>query len=190
LAEAGTGTGKTLGYLAPASLWAERNQGAAWVSTYTRALQRQIDRESAALWPDPVERRKKTVVRKGRENYLCLLNLQDMVQAAQLGNGDLIGMALVSRWAMHSRDGDMTGGDYPGWLPGLFATGPSHQASAANLVDRRGECVHAACPHYRTCFVEKTIRASRRADGATPGCCLGQLGGSSAGAAQWPGLIT
>ncbi|HZV83475.1 MAG TPA: ATP-dependent DNA helicase, partial [Brevundimonas sp.] len=56
LAEAGTGTGKTLGYLAPASLWAERNQGAAWVSTYTRALQRQIDRESAALWPDPVER--------------------------------------------------------------------------------------------------------------------------------------
>jgi len=164
LAEAGTGTGKTLGYLAAASLWAERNQGAAWVSTYTRALQRQIDRESAALWPDPVERRKKTVVRKGRENYLCLLNLQDMVQAAQLGNGDLIGLALASRWAMHTRDGDMTGGDFPGWLPGLFATAPSHQASAANLVDRRGECVHAACPHYRTCFVEKTIRASRRAD--------------------------
>ncbi len=164
LAEAGTGTGKTLGYLAPASLWAERNQGAAWVSTYTRALQRQIDRESAALWPDPAERKRKAVVRKGRENYLCLLNLQDMVQAAQLGNGDLIGMALASRWALHSRDGDMTGGDYPGWLPGLFAVGASQQASAANLVDRRGECVHAACPHYRTCFVEKTIRASRRAD--------------------------
>jgi len=164
LAEAGTGTGKTLGYLAPASLWAERNQGAAWVSTYTRALQRQIDRESAALWPDPAERRRKTVVRKGRENYLCLLNLQDMVQAAQLGNGDLIGLALTSRWAIHSRDGDMTGGDFPGWLPGLFATAAGQQASASNLVDRRGECVHAACPHYRTCFVEKTIRASRRAD--------------------------
>jgi len=164
LAEAGTGTGKTLGYLAPASLWAERNQGAAWISTYTRALQRQIDRESAALWPDPAERKRRTVVRKGRENYLCLLNLQDMVQAAQLGNGDLIGMALASRWALHSRDGDMTGGDYPGWLPGLFAISPGQQASAANLVDRRGECVHAACPHYRRCFVEKTIRASRRAD--------------------------
>ena len=164
LAEAGTGTGKTLGYLAPASVWAERNQGAAWVSTYTRALQRQIDRESQALWPDPAVRKIKTVVRKGRENYLCLLNLQDMVQAAQLGNGDLIGLALTSRWAMHSRDGDMTGGDFPGWLPGLFATPPSQQASAGNLVDRRGECVHAACPHYRTCFVEKTIRASRRAD--------------------------
>ena len=164
LAEAGTGTGKTLGYLAPASLWAERNQGAAWVSTYTRALQRQIDRESHALWPDPAERKTKAVIRKGRENYLCVLNLQDMVQAAQLGNGDLIGLALTGRWALHTRDGDMTGGDFPGWLPGLFATPAAHAAGAGNLVDRRGECVHAACPHYRTCFVEKTIRASRRAD--------------------------
>src|SRR5690606_8794068 len=164
LAEAGTGTGKTLGYLAPASLWAERNAGAAWVSTYTRALQRQIDRESHALWPDPAERARKTVVRKGRENYLCLLNLQDMVQASALGTGDAVGVALAARWAGHTRDGDMTGGDFPGWLPGLFAVGPSAQAGPGNLVDRRGECVHAACPHYRTCFVEKTIRASRRAD--------------------------
>ncbi|MGQ2990556.1 MAG: ATP-dependent DNA helicase [Brevundimonas sp.] len=164
LAEAGTGTGKTLGYLAPASVWAERNAGAAWISTYTRALQRQIDREAHALWPDPAERKRKAVVRKGRENYLCLLNLQEMVQAAQLGNGDLIGLALASRWALHSRDGDMTGGDWPGWLSGLFAVGAGQQASAANLVDRRGECVHAGCPHYRLCFVEKTIRASRRAD--------------------------
>ena len=42
LAEAGTGVGKTLGYLAPASLWAEANGPSVWISTYTRALQRQI----------------------------------------------------------------------------------------------------------------------------------------------------
>ena len=53
LAEAGTGIGKTLGYLAPASLWAEANGPAVWVSTYTRALQRQIERESHAVYPDP-----------------------------------------------------------------------------------------------------------------------------------------
>ena len=35
LAEAGTGVGKTLGYIAPASLWAERNDGTVWISTYT-----------------------------------------------------------------------------------------------------------------------------------------------------------
>jgi len=164
LAEAGTGIGKTLGYLAPASLWAEKNGPSVWVSTYTRALQRQIDRESAAVYPDPETRAKKAVVRKGRENYLCLLNLQDLVQASALGTADPVGVALASRWAGATRDGDMTGGDFPAWLPGLFAVGASAQASAANLVDRRGECVHAACPHYRTCFVEKAVRASRRAE--------------------------
>jgi len=164
LAEAGTGVGKTLGYLAPASLWAEANGPSVWISTYTRALQRQIERESHALYPDPVTRAKKAVVRKGRENYLCLLNFQESVNGAQLGNGDPVGLALVSRWARASRDGDMTGGDFPAWLPTLFAVGPATQASAANLVDRRGECVHAGCPHYRVCFIERAIRASKRAD--------------------------
>jgi ATP-dependent DNA helicase DinG len=164
LAEAGTGVGKTLGYLAPASLWAEANGPAVWVSTYTKALQRQIERESQALFPDPKLRAKKAVVRKGRENYLCLLNFQEAVNAAQLGGGDLVGMGLAARWARATRDGDMTGGDFPAWLPTLFAVGPAAQASAANLVDRRGECIHAGCAHYRTCFVEKAIRGSRRAD--------------------------
>ena len=164
LAEAGTGVGKTLAYLAPASLWAEANGGAVWVSTYTRALQRQIERESHAVYPDPEVRAKKAVVRKGRENYLCLLNFQEQANAAQLGSSDLVGMGLTARWVRATRDGDMTGGDFPAWLPGLFSVGPASQASAANLVDRRGECIHAGCPHYRTCFVEKAIRGSRRAD--------------------------
>jgi ATP-dependent DNA helicase DinG len=164
LAEAGTGIGKTLGYLAPASLWAEANGPAVWVSTYTRALQRQIERESHAVYPDPETRARKAVVRKGRENYLCLYNLQDVAQGAQLGAGDLIGAGLVARWVRATRDGDMTGGDFPAWLPSLFAVSPTAQAGPANLIDRRGECVHTACPHYRTCFVEKAIRASRKAD--------------------------
>jgi ATP-dependent DNA helicase DinG len=54
LAEAGTGIGKTLGYLAPAALWAEQAQGTVWLSTYTKALQRQLDHESQRAYPDPV----------------------------------------------------------------------------------------------------------------------------------------
>ena len=45
LAEAGTGIGKTLGYIAPASIWAEKNGGTVWLSTYTKNLQRQLDQE-------------------------------------------------------------------------------------------------------------------------------------------------
>ena len=47
LAQAGTGIGKTLGYLAPAHLWSERSGGTVWVSTFTKNLQRQLRRESA-----------------------------------------------------------------------------------------------------------------------------------------------
>src|ERR1700751_5128702 len=56
LAEAGTGVGKTLGYIAPASLWAEKNKGSVWISTYTRNLQTQIARELDRLYPDPEEK--------------------------------------------------------------------------------------------------------------------------------------
>jgi ATP-dependent DNA helicase DinG len=164
LAEAGTGVGKTLAYLAPASLWAEANGPGVWIATFTRALQRQIERESRALFPDPAVRATKVAVRKGRENYLCLLNFQEAVNTARLGGADLVGQALVARWIRATVDGDMTGGDFPAWLPTLFAIGPAYQASAANLVDRRGECVHSGCAHYRACFVERSIRGSRRAD--------------------------
>ncbi|MFC0407968.1 ATP-dependent DNA helicase [Roseomonas elaeocarpi] len=156
LAEAGTGTGKTLGYIAPASLWAERNGAPVWISTYTRNLQRQIDGELARLYPDPEQRKREVVIRKGRENYLCLLNLEEAT--AGLMPSRLLAIALVSRWALATRDGDMQGGDFPGWLAELFPFG-----AVANLTDRRGECIHSGCPHWKRCFVEHSIR---RAAGA------------------------
>jgi ATP-dependent DNA helicase DinG len=157
LAEAGTGTGKTLGYVAPASLWAERNGAPVWISTYTRNLQRQIDQETSRLYPEPLEHRRRVVVRKGRENYLCLLNLEEQLGGASLA-GLILPLGLVSRWALATRDGDLMGGDFPGWLSELFG----HHAIWP-LADRRGECIHSACPHYKQCFVEHSIRRARGA---------------------------
>ncbi len=157
LAEAGTGIGKTLGYLAPASLWAEQADGAVWISTYTKALQRQLDRETERVFPDPLERRQKVVIRKGRENYLCLLNLEDALQGGFAGRAAVLAQ-LVARWAMYSKDGDMVGGDLPGWLTALF-----RRTGSTALTDRRGECVYAGCPHYRKCFIERAARASEHA---------------------------
>ena len=161
LAEAGTGTGKTLGYIAPASLWAERNKGAVWISTFTRHLQRQIDGELARLIPDPAERRARVVVRKGRENYLCLLNLEDSVSAALSGAAPamVVPLGLVARWVLATADGDIQGGDLPGWFGELFGTGLLY-----GIADRRGECIHSACAHWKRCFVEHTIRRARGAD--------------------------
>ncbi len=158
LAEAGTGVGKTLGYLAPAGLWAERNEGSVHISTFTRALQGQLEREVTALYPDPEERDRKVVVRKGRENYLCLLNYADAVNAAAVRPGDLLALALMARWALVTRDGDMVGGDFPGWLPDLVG-----RARTLGLTDRRGECIYAACEHYGRCYIERSQRRAKRA---------------------------
>lgn len=159
LAEAGTGVGKTLGYIAPASLWAEQNEGAVWLSTYTRNLQRQIDDELARLYPQPAEKRRRVVVRKGRENYLCLLNYAEQARAVALKGGDTAtGLGLMARWAGATRDGDMVGGDFPGWLADLIGRGRS-----LGLTDRRGECVFSACEFYRKCFIEKSVRRAKQA---------------------------
>uniref|UniRef100_UPI00082F8916 helicase n=1 Tax=Sphingomonas sp. CCH9-E2 TaxID=1768776 RepID=UPI00082F8916 len=158
LAEAGTGIGKTLGYLAPASLWAEQADGVVWISTFTKALQRQLGHEGERLFADPEERKRRIVTRKGRENYLCLLNLEDALQGGFAGRAAVLAQ-LVARWAAYTADGDMVGGDLPGWLPVLF-----RRNGSTALTDRRGECVYAGCPHYRKCFIERAARASADAD--------------------------
>lgn len=158
LAEAGTGIGKTLGYLAPASLWAEQADGTVWISTYTKALQRQLVREARRVYPDPAIFNRKVAVRKGRENYLCLLNLEDALQGGFAGRAAIFAQ-LAARWAAYTKDGDMVGGDLPGWLPTLF-----RRSGATALTDRRGECIYAGCPHYRKCFIERATRATTSAD--------------------------
>ena len=159
LAQAGTGIGKTLGYLAPASLWSEAAQGTVWVSTFTKNLQRQLRRESARAWPAArADGSRPVVVRKGRENYLCLLNLEDALQGGFGGRAAILAQ-LVARWAAFSLDGDMIGGDLPGWLATLF-----RGRAIRSLTDQRGECVYAGCPHYRKCFIERAARASAQAD--------------------------
>jgi ATP-dependent DNA helicase DinG len=159
LVEAGTGVGKTLGYMAPASLWAEKNGAPVWIATYTRNLQRQIDSEMDRLHRDSAEKRRRVVIRKGRENYLCLLNFQEAVQRTGLMPENAVGLGLLARWAMASRDGDMIGGDLPAWLLDLIG-----RYRLQRLADRRGECIYSACEHYRKCFVERTIRRARTAD--------------------------
>jgi ATP-dependent DNA helicase DinG len=159
LVEAGTGVGKTLGYIAPASLWAEKNGAPVWIATYTRNLQRQIDGELDRLYRDSAEKRRRVVIRKGRENYLCLLNFQEAVLRTGLAPENAVGLGLLARWALASRDGDMIGGDLPAWLLDLIG-----RSRITRLADRRGECIYSACEHYRKCFVERTIRRARQAD--------------------------
>lgn len=159
LAEAGTGVGKTLGYIAPATLWAQKNRGTVWISTYTRNLQRQLDQELDRAYPDLRVKSRKVVVRKGRENLFCLLNFEEAAAQLSMRREDAVALGLVARWALASRDGDMVGGDFPAWLADLLGSGLT-----VDLTDTRGECIYGACRHYRRCFVERSIRRARRAE--------------------------
>ena len=161
LAEAGTGVGKTAGYLAPASVWAEKNGGAVWISTYTKNLQRQIGQELDRVYPDPDLKARKATVRKGRENYLCLLNFEETAAGAALTRqvSQAIAAGLMARWVEATQDGDLQGGDFPGWLPGLVGF-----ANTRGLSLRRGECIYAACDHYHRCFIERAVRKAKHAD--------------------------
>jgi ATP-dependent DNA helicase DinG len=159
LAEAGTGVGKTLGYLAPATVWAEKNTGSVTISTYTRNLQRQISTEIERIYPDPAIRDAKVTVRKGRENYLCLLNFEDLAASAATAHTpkSAIAAGIMARWIMETQDGDLTGNSFHGWLPGILGLG-----GTLSLADRRGECIFSACDHYHRCFSEKIIRKAQR----------------------------
>ena len=64
----------------------------------------------------------------------------------------------MARWASATRDGDIAGGDFPGWLVDLIG-----RNRTLGLADRRGECIYSACDHYRRCFIERSIRRGRRA---------------------------
>ncbi len=156
LVEAGTGTGKTLGYLAPASLWAEKNGPGLWISTYTRNLQRQILQEIGKLYPDAKRREEMAVIRKGRENYLCLLNFEDATKRVAMAPGQrAVAVGLIARWLQATEDGDLSGAGFPAFLA---ASVPLRE-----LTDRRGECIYAACPHYKSCFIERGLRRARKA---------------------------
>jgi ATP-dependent DNA helicase DinG len=189
LAEAGTGVGKTLGYIAPASLWAEKNEGPVWISTYTRNLQQQISSELDRLYPDPALKSLKAVVRKGRENYLCLLNYDEATAALRAGQAvrgsDAILLGLLARWIERTGEGDLSGGDFPGWLPDLLG-----RPRSLNLSDRRGECIYSACPHFRCCFIERSVRRARRAEIVVANHALVMMQAALGGVADDPSAPT
>jgi ATP-dependent DNA helicase DinG len=87
---------------------------------------------------------------------LCLLNFEEAAKRIALAPGQrAVVLGLIARWIAGTPDGDISGAGFPAFLAASFPT--------SEITDRRGECVYAACPHYRTCFIERVIRHARHA---------------------------
>lgn len=128
LAQAPTGTGKTLAYLVPLALWALRQGLRTGVATFTRALQDQAAEREVPLTLQLLARAGVTeaprIVRlKGRRNYLCWRALMRQVPLELTGDGEdeapepgrLIAWAALVAFGQASPDGDLDG--FPVGLP-------------------------------------------------------------------------
>ncbi|WBQ08623.1 ATP-dependent DNA helicase [Kribbella sp. CA-293567] len=167
LVQAGTGTGKSLGYLVPALIHAVENRRVV-VSTATLTLQSQlVDRDVPALL-DATEkllpRRPSYAIQKGRNNYACLHRIRE---GAPDEDGMLIDMppaGPVGQQVLELRD----------WAEQQLLDGeagdrdhaPTHQYQAWQQVAIAArECLGAQkCPYGEECFAEKAKEQARKAD--------------------------
>ena len=156
LLEAGTGVGKSLGYLVPALRWAAANGERTIVSTNTINLQEQLVRKDLpflekALSDQPV----RFALLKGWRNYLCMSRLEQATGgAAQLfDDGMADELAAIGAWAARTKDGSLS--DLP--------TPP--RPEVWDEVSAEGDmCTRMKCAHFEECFVFKARRVAAQAD--------------------------
>jgi ATP-dependent DNA helicase DinG len=151
VAEAGTGTGKTLAYLVPALLAG----GKVIVSTGTKTLQDQLhDRDLPAV-RKALASGAVTALLKGRANYVCLHRLERATLAARLGSREEAAqLRRIERFAAASASGDRAE------LPDVPEDAPAWQHATST----RENCLGQECPRYQDCFVMKARRAALAAD--------------------------
>jgi len=150
IAEAGTGTGKTLAYLVPAALSGRR----VVISTATKNLQEQIFFKDIPLLRDRVGLELEAAYLKGRSNYLCIHRFEAFDREPKFARReDASAWPLLRAWAMRTETGDRAELD----LPDAFGAWPQLSTTPEN-------CLGQKCPLYEPCFV---TRARRRAEQAS-----------------------
>ena len=153
LAEAGTGTGKTLAYLVPAILSGQR----VLVSTGTRNLQDQIFCKDLPALGEALGVEVRATYMKGRGNYLCRHRFEaarSEAQAALLPRPERGWLEQLAEWAAQTETGDRAEvEDLPDDLP-LW------QDVAATSEN----CVGTDCPAYRECFVTTMRQRAAESD--------------------------
>lgn len=154
--EAGTGTGKSLGYLIPlgAHLLDEDPEGRAVVATYTLPLQDQLLRHDVALAEKALGRALPVALAKGWGNYLCLLRLDHLAR----GQHDWLEGLAEEQPPRPAID------ELIRWSEGAGDQGRAHAGTWSELPPGRWEavwplvaaepdrCPRRRCPLYEACF--------------------------------------
>ena len=156
LLEAGTGVGKSLGYLVPALRWAAANGERTIVSTNTINLQEQlVSKDLPFLAKALTDQKVRFALLKGWRNYLCKARLQQATGgAAQLFDDGMAGeLGTIAAWAARTTDGSLSDLPVPP-RPEVW-----DEVSAEPDV-----CTRVKCEHFDSCFLFKARRLAAEAD--------------------------
>jgi ATP-dependent DNA helicase DinG len=151
LAEAGTGTGKTLAYLLPAVELGRR----VVVSTGTRNLQEQLLGKDIPILARALGRDLSVAVMKGRGNYLCLMRFRSFAQAGSFRRLDELPVfRAVESWAGATDTGDR--GEIED-LPDNVDFWREISASSEN-------CIGSSCSDFGPCWITQMRQRALEAD--------------------------
>jgi len=151
LAEAGTGTGKTLAYLVPAILNRER----VLISTGTKNLQEQIYFKDIPALRDALGIRFTATYMKGRANYLCLHKLDRLTDGADnLPGVHDVFLPIIREWSKRTKTGDRAE------LQDL----PEDVAFWNEVSATADTCLGTECPQFDDCFVTQMRQRAAASD--------------------------
>jgi len=150
LAEAETGTGKTLAYLIPAL----RSQDKILISTHTRSLQDQLVHRDLPAVQKALGAIRRVALLKGRSNYLCPNRLQRFVSSGQLEMWARKSLLQVLEWSEKTADGDLAGLPFDAFAKGI---GPMVTATA-------DQCSGSKCADFERCPLMKARQKAQSAD--------------------------
>jgi ATP-dependent DNA helicase DinG len=149
LAEAGTGTGKTLAYLVPAILSGQR----ALVSTGTKNLQEQIYFKDVPALRAALGVNFSATCMKGRANYLCLHRLDQINERGDARSFDVF-LPVIQEWAGRTETGDRA----------EIEDLPEDLAFWNEVSATSDTCLGSECPRYDECFVTRMRQEAATSD--------------------------
>ncbi len=152
LAEAGTGSGKSLAYLLPSALFALNSGQKVGISTHTKNLQEQLLKKDIPLLAAHLDQPLRTALLKGRSNYLCR-----RMYRANLHNTDQqirFFMMRIASWQAQSLNGD-----------GSELNIAYYDKWRWQRICAASENCDSGCTYFKGgCYVTKARRETERAD--------------------------
>ncbi|MBL1262248.1 helicase C-terminal domain-containing protein [Methylomicrobium sp. RS1] len=151
IAEAGTGTGKTFAYLAPAVLSGSK----VIVSTGTKNLQDQLFNKDLPLIRKAIKTPFMAALLKGRSNYLCTYRLENSLNSAfGFSKEDADALSKIKSWAKRTKTGDIAE------MSEVTEANPVWYQATSTVEN----CLGQDCPHYADCFLVKARKAAQEAE--------------------------